>query len=212
MHAPLSAECCDSHSLQAFARRAEQRAVLKIVLAINAGLFIAELTAGFFAGSTALLGDSLDMLGDAMVYGFTLYVLERSERLRTQAALLKGAIMAAFGAIVVWQAVTKMVHPELPVVELMGLVGLAALAGNTVCFWLLYRHRSDDLNMRSTWLCSRNDLIANTAVIGAAVAVGATGTAWPDVLVGLAIAALFLNSAFAVLRESTARLRDLPAT
>jgi cation diffusion facilitator family transporter len=205
-------ECCDAKNLEAFARRAEQRTVLKIVLAINATLFVAELMAGIFAGSTALLGDSLDMLGDAMVYGFSLYVLERSERLRTQAALLKGAIMAAFGAIVVWQAVTKMIHPALPAVGVMGLVGLAALAGNGVCFWLLYRHRTDDLNMRSTWLCSRNDLIANTAVIGAAIAVEATGTAWPDVLVGLAIAALFLSSAFAVLRDSTLRLRELAAT
>lgn len=205
-------ECCDAKNLEAFARRAEQRMVLKIVLAINATLFFAELLAGFFAGSTALLGDSLDMLGDAMVYGFTLYVLERSERLRAQAALLKGAIMAAFGTIVVWQAVTKMLHPALPAVGVMGLVGLVALAGNGVCFWLLYRHRTDDLNMRSTWLCSRNDLIANVAVIGAAVAVGATRTAWADLLVGLAIAALFLSSAFTVLRDSTLRLRELAAT
>lgn len=204
-------ECCDSKSLGAFARRAEQRSVLKIVLAINAGLFVFELAAGFFAGSTALLGDSLDMLGDALVYGFTLYVLERSERSRTQAALLKGVIMAAFGAVVVGEAVTKMIHPSLPAVGVMGFVGLAALVGNGVCFWLLYRHRSDDLNMRSTWLCSRNDLVANAAVIGAAVAVGSTGTNWPDVLVGLAIAALFLSSAFEVLRDSTRQLRQLAA-
>ena len=117
--------------------------------------------------------------------------------------------MASFGGLVIAEAVAKALHPVTPSSEAMGIVALAALAGNALCFWLLYRHRSDDLNMRSTWLCSRNDLIANLGVIGAALAVARTGRAWPDIVVGLAIAILFLQTALGVLRDSTVRLREL---
>lgn len=202
-------QCCNADDLRAIAGRTRQRRVLWWVLAINASLFVVELGAGIRAGSTALLGDSLDMLGDAFVYGFSLFVLDRSERERTWAALLKGLIMAAFGLLVVGEAVAKVVSPELPAADVMGVVGLVALAGNALCFWLLYRHRGDDLNMRSTWLCSRNDLFANVAVIGAAVVVRATATLWPDVVVGLAIAVLFLRTALDVVRESVRHLRTI---
>jgi cation diffusion facilitator family transporter len=200
-------ECCRPEDLARFALRAEQRRVLAIVLAINATLFVVEMGAGLLARSTALLGDSLDMLGDSLVYGFSLYVLDRSERARAGAALLKGLIMAAFGGFVVAEAATKMLHPVVPLAGTMGAIGLAALAGNALCFALLRRHRSDDLNMRSTWLCSRNDLLANVSVLAAAAAVAVTGTVWPDVAVGLGIAALFLRTAAGVLRDSVAELR-----
>lgn len=147
------------------------------------------------------------MLGDAFVYGFTLYVLERSERERTYAALAKGIVMAAFGVYVVWEAVVKTFLPSLPAANIMTGIALLALAGNAFCFWLLYRHRGDDLNMRSTWLCSRNDLFANAAVIVAALLVLATRSIWPDVLVGVGIAAIFLRTAIDVLRESIQHLR-----
>jgi len=201
--------CCNAEDLHALTRRAGQRKVLQIVLVVNAVLFVVELVAGIRAGSTALLGDSLDMLGDAFVYGFTLFVLERSERDRTYAAFAKGVIMAVFGIYVVWEAVAKMLAPSLPAASVMSGIGLLALAGNGFCFWLLYRYRSDDLNMRSTWLCSRNDLFANASVIVAALLVTATQTIWPDVVVGLAIAALFLRTAADVLRESALHLRTL---
>ncbi|MGH9890872.1 MAG: cation transporter [bacterium] len=167
--------CCSSDSLAAIALRDEHRRILKAVLAINASLFVLELSAGILARSTALLADSLDMLGDSLVYGFSLYVLARSERSRTHASVLKGMIMTAFGLFVLAEAASKLLSPITPVAQTMGLVGMTALAGNAWCFWLLYRHRSDDLNMRSTWLCSRNDLVANVSVLVAAAGVAATG-------------------------------------
>lgn len=195
------ADCCDveTHHLR--------RTVLWAVLAVNLTLFGVEVVAGVLARSTALLGDSLDMLGDSLVYGFSLYVLDRSTRWKAGAAFLKGTVMLAFGVGVLAEVGRKVLMPARPVAEVMGAIGLLALVGNAVCFWLLYRHRSDDLNMRSTWLCSRNDLLANTAVLGAAAGVSLTGSHWPDVLVGGAIAVLFVQTALAVVRASVVELR-----
>jgi cation diffusion facilitator family transporter len=202
-------ECCRTEDLAGLLRRKEQRYVLVIVLVVNLVLFGVELGAGLLARSTALLGDSLDMLGDSLVYGFSLFVLNRSERVRAYAVTLKGLIMIFFALFVVAEAVSKILHPVTPVAESMGVIGLVAFAGNTFCFALLRRHRSDDLNMRSTWLCSRNDLVANLAVLVAAALVAATGTIWPDVTVGLAIAALFSTTAIGVLRDAASELRHL---
>jgi Co/Zn/Cd efflux system component len=115
--------------------------------------------------------------------------------------------MLAFGFAVLAEVVYKLLIPTIPIAQTMGVIGLVALLGNAMCFWLLYRYRSDDLNMRSTWLCSRNDLLANVAVLAAAGAVSVTGIAWPDVLVGGAIAALFMQTAFTVVRTSVLELR-----
>nr|WP_180323025.1 cation diffusion facilitator family transporter [Marinobacter adhaerens] len=182
--------------------RASQSRVLYIALAINAVMFFVEFTAGWIAGSTALLGDSLDMFGDASVYALTLFVLDRSRRARAGAALIKGGFMLLFGIVVVSDAVRKLLIQEVPDAQWMGVIGVLALIANGICFVLLYRHRADDLNMRSTWLCSRNDLVANTSVIIAAGLVALTNTLWPDIIVGVAIAALFLHSAWQVIRES----------
>ncbi|MDP3814862.1 cation transporter [Pseudomonas sp.] len=194
--------CCEDKASELAQLRDKQSRVLYIVLAINAAMFLVEFVAGWIVGSTALLADSLDMFGDASVYALTLYVLHRSARTRAGAALFKGGFMLLFGLLVIADAVRKMVTGDVPEAEWIGLVGAAALIANTICFVLLYRHRSDDLNMKSTWLCSRNDLIANTSVIAAAILVGISGTIWPDVIVGLAIAVLFLHSARQVLSEA----------
>jgi cation diffusion facilitator family transporter len=186
-----------------------QRTVLKSVLAVNAAMFIVEASAGLIARSTALLADSLDMLGDALVYGFSLYVVDRGGRWKAVAALFKGAIMAVFGLFVLAQAGYRMLSPQLPAVETMTVVGIIALAANALCFQLLRRHRSDDINMRSVWLCSRNDLFANVSVLIAAAAVQLLQSKWPDILIGLAIAALFLRSAFSVLREAAIQLKTV---
>jgi cation diffusion facilitator family transporter len=178
-------------------------------LIINAALFVVEAAAGLLASSTALIADSLDMFGDALVYGFSLYVLGRSAEWKAKAALLKGAIMALFGAGVLIEAVAKTITGIVPAAETMGMVGALVLLGNGVCFFLLFRHRGDDLNMRSTWLCSRNDIIANIAVLIAAVLVKILGAGWPDILVGAAIAVLFLRSALSVLRDSISELQVL---
>lgn len=182
--------------------RANHKKVLTAVLAINAALFLVEAVAGLLAHSTALLADSADMLGDSLVYGFSLYVLWRSAEWKAVAAILKGGIMALFGLGVLGEAVYKVAAGVVPSAETMGIVGVLVLLGNGVCFWLLFRHRSDDLNMRSTWLCSRNDIIANLAVLVAAGCVAYFRSIWPDVLVGGAIALLFLRTAAAILTDA----------
>ena len=195
--------CCEDTGTEMARRIGRQGRVLYAVFAANAAMFLVEFTSGWLARSTALLGDSLDMLGDATVYGLTIYTLRRSLRSQAGASLLKGLIMIAFGFAVVAEAVHKTFWgAPVPSVVVMGGIGLLALAANTFCFLLLYSYRDDNLNMRSTWICSRNDVIANLSVIGAAAVVAWTGSFWPDLLVGVAIAALFIGSARKILSES----------
>lgn len=203
--------CCETKSAELSALRGEHRKVLIAVLVINAVLFVVEASAGLLAHSTALLADSLDMLGDSLVYGFSLYVLWQSAEWRAMAAVLKGMVMAAFGIGVLAEAVYKMTAAVVPVAETMGIIGLLVLLGNGICFLLLFSHRSDDLNMRSTWLCSRNDIIANLSVLLAAAGVRIFDSGWPDILVGGVIASLFLRSALTVLQESFAEIQKLKA-
>jgi len=203
--------CCEEKAEELKTLRGEHKNVLIVVLVINAVLFVVEAGAGLFAHSTALLADSLDMLGDSLVYGFSLYVLWRTAEWRATAAVLKGIVMAAFGIGVLAEAVYKMTAAVVPVAATMGIIGLLVLLGNGLCFLLLFRHRSDDLNMRSTWLCSRNDIIANLSVLLAAAGVRIFDSGWPDILVGAAIAALFLRSALTVLQESFAEMHKLKA-
>lgn len=199
--------CCEHKSAEPSQLQAGHRRVLYAVLWINAVMFILEGGAGLAAHSTALLADALDMLGDALVYGFSLFVLTRSDGWQASAAFAKGAFMMAFGLGVLCQAAYKMIHPIMPGVRTMGVIGGLALAANLVCFLMLYRHRDDNLNMSSTWLCSRNDLIANLGVLIAAVSSCVFASQLPDVAVGLAIAALFLHSAWRVTRQSVQSLK-----
>ena len=200
-------DCCANSACETEKLRDRQRATLLWVLWINATLFVTEGTAGLLASSTALLADALDMLGDALIYGFSLYVVSRGTLWKARAATLKGGIMLLFGLGVLGQAVYKMLVPELPHYPTMGLIGALALAGNAACLWLLWRHRAEDINMRSVWLCSRNDIVANLAVLGAGAAVWALHSRWPDILVGLAVAVLFLSSSIQVLREAASERR-----
>lgn len=200
------AGCCENKSCTLNAMRANHGRVLKIVLAVNLAMFALETLAGLAAHSTSLLADASDMLGDALVYGFSLYVLTRDASWQARAALLKGLFMLAFGLGVAAEALYKALHPILPHGETIGLIGLLALAANTWCFLLLYRHRADNLNMSSVWLCSRNDLFANGGVILAGIAVIYTQSRWPDIIVGGIIAILFLKSATHVLQQSIASL------
>ena len=197
-------ECCSNAACEVEKLRQRQSATLKAVLGINAGMFLVEITAGLLAGSTALLADSLDMLGDALVYGFSLYVVARSDAWKAAAALIKGGIMGAFGLFVLGQALYKVIYPAVPHFETIGFIGILALAANSVCFALLWRHRSEDVNMRSVWLCSRNDIVGNVSVLFAALGVWLAGSQWPDLLTGLGIAVLFLRSAFHVIQEAMA--------
>lgn len=204
------ANCCEDKSCEITALRDRHGRVLWIVLIINAVMFLVEGSAGLVAHSTALLADALDMLGDALVYGFSLFVLARSARWQAGAALAKGSFMFLFGIGVLGEAMYKMFHPVMPSAGTMGGIGGLAFAANLVCFFLLYRHRSDNLNMSSTWLCSRNDLIANVGVLLAAAVSYSLLSRWPDIVVGVIIASLFLSSAFKVLRGSIVALRAPP--
>ena len=141
--------CCETKADELNALRGKHRNVLVTVLVINAVLFVLEAAAGWLANSTALLADSLDMLGDSLVYGFSLYVLWRSAAWKAKAALLKGAIMAVFGVGVLLEVIYKTISGVIPTAEMMGIIGTVVLLGNGLCFLLLHRHRSDDLNMRS---------------------------------------------------------------
>ena len=205
------ATCCEDKSCEITAMRKSHGRVLWIVLAINALMFLVEGWAGVLAHSTSLLADALDMLGDALVYGFSLFVLARSVRWQAGAALAKGGFMLAFGFGVLGEGLYKVFHPVMPGVEMMGIIGTIALAANLVCFFLLYRHREDNLNMSSTWLCSRNDLITNVGVLVAAGGSYLLVSRWPDIIVGGIIASLFLSSAVSVLSQAIQALRTPPA-
>ena len=198
--------CCQDKASDLEALWAHQSRTLWVVLGINGGMFGIEMVIGLLAGSTALLADSLDMLGDALVYAFSIYVVGRSARWRASAALMKGVIMATFGLVVLAQAGYHLVSPGVPDFRLMGVTGALALTANIGCLLLLTRHRNDDLNMRSTWLCSRNDIIANAGVLVAAVGVLVTASPWPDLAIGLLITAVFLRSAFYVIRQAVTEL------
>ncbi|OHB64586.1 MAG: cation transporter [Planctomycetes bacterium RBG_13_62_9] len=196
------ADCCTNAACEIDKLRQGQSTTLRAVLGINAAMFVIEAVAGLLAGSTALLADSLDMLGDALVYGFSLYVVARNDAWKAGSALLKGGIMGAFGFFVLGHAGYKLLHPQTPHFETVGLIGLLALAANLFCLVLLWSHRTDDVNMRSVWLCSRNDIIANVSVLVAAVGVWLANSQWPDLLVGLGIAALFLHSSVHVFQDA----------
>ncbi|MFO7603691.1 MAG: cation diffusion facilitator family transporter [Gammaproteobacteria bacterium] len=200
--------CCQDKNTEIDALQASQASVLKWVLAINAVMFVVEMTTGLLAHSTALLADSLDMLGDTLVYGFSLYVLRRGQKWLAISVILKGLIMLGFGLFVLGEAFYKILHPALPVAELIGAIGALALLANGLCLYLLWRHRRDDINMRSVWLCSRNDVLANLGVILAAAGVALLHSRWPDILIGLVIAGLFLHTAFSVLRDALDQYRQ----
>jgi len=190
--------CCEVRPVSA-----RQRGVLQAALWINAAMFVVESAAGLAANSTALLADSVDMLGDAIVYGFSLYAIDRGLVWQSRAAFLKGSIMAAFGLGILVQVALKLTRGLAPGVETMGIIGLVALVANLVCLRLLWRHRGDDINMRSAWICSRNDVVGNAAVLVAAGAVAVTGSPWPDIVIGLLVASVFGRSAVQVVRDAS---------
>lgn len=200
-------DCCIDKTSAIERLRERQAVTLRVVLLVNAGMFVVELVFGLLAGSMALLADSLDMLGDALVYGFSLYVISRGPVWKARAAVAKAAVMGLFGAFVLGQLLYRLIYPQVPSFETMGAVGALALVANGACFALLWRHRAEDINMRSVWLCSRNDLLANVLVLLAALAVWMLGSPWPDIVVGALICALFLRSALIVAREAREELR-----
>lgn len=205
----MADDCCASKAreLERLALQSDQRRVLQTVLAINAVMFVAEFTAGAVAGSAALMADSVDMFGDALVYGLSIYALTRSDRWKAGAAMAKGLFILFFGLAVLVDIAVKLRSGVPPSSTLMLIFGGIALAANLACLRLLWRFRSHDVNMSSTWECSRNDVISNLGVLLAAGAVAWFASPWPDIIVGACIAALFLRSAVRVIGSALPELR-----
>ena len=200
--------CCHDQGSELEGLRERQSKTLWIVLAINGVMFCLELIVGLLAGSVALQADSLDMLSDTLVYGFSLYAIGKSDRWRASSALLKGSIMAIFGIAVLFQSGYKFFAGGIPESNFMFFMSALALIANASCLFLLSRHKTDDINMHSTWVCSRNDIIANTSVLLAAALVAVTQSKLPDLVVGLLITIIFLKSAISILRASYRELRQ----
>jgi Co/Zn/Cd efflux system component len=177
------------------------------VLAINAVMFLVEIGAGVAAGSASLQADALDFLGDAANYAISLFVVGMALRYRAAAALAKACTMGLFGLWVVGTAIWHAVLGTLPSAFTMGTVGVAALLANAASFGLLWAYRGGDANMRSAWVCTRNDVLGNLAVLLAAAGVFGTGSGWPDIVVAAIMAALALQGATVVARQSVGELR-----
>ena len=205
----MSSGCCDDETANNLAA-GERRKTLYAVLWINALMFAGELTAGILVDSKALIADSADNLGDTLVYVISLFVVARSLRWRAGAAFAKGLIQLAFGIGIVASIVASLMGEPQPIGPAMMAVAGAALIGNLICFALLMKHRGEDVNMRSVWLCSRNDVIGNLGVIVAGGLVIALDSFWPDIVVASAVAAVFLHTAYQVLRDAAGAWRHEP--
>jgi Co/Zn/Cd efflux system component len=201
--------CSDSRPLDSPA----WRRALWIALAVNAGMFLAEIVAGVAAGSASLQADALDFLGDAANYAISLSVAGMALAWRARAALLKGASLGLLGLWVIGSTGWHAYLGTLPKAEVMGVVGLLALLSNAGVALMLYRFRGGDANMRSVWICSRNDAIGNLAVLLAAAGVFGTGTGWPDLIVASIMAALGISGGLQIVRQASAEMRGTtPAT
>jgi Co/Zn/Cd efflux system component len=203
----MSASCCCTPAPDPHLGNTAYRRVLWIVLVINAVMFVVEIGAGLAAGSASLQADALDFLGDAGNYIISLAVLGMVLRYRAMAALAKGLTMGAFGLWVVGTVVWHAAMGTVPEPITMGIVGVAALIANAACAALLYAYRDGDANMQSVWICSRNDVLGNLAVLLAAIGVFGTGTGWPDLVVAAIMASLALQGAMVVIRQAGVELQ-----
>lgn len=180
----------------------EYKRRLWLVIAINATMFIVEMTAGALAGSQALQADALDFLGDTTTYGISLAVIGAPVRVRSMAALAKGISLTVMGLWVFGATIYHVLIVGIPRAEVMGIVGVLALAANVASVMLLWRYKDGDANVRSVWLCSRNDAIGNVIVMIAALGVWGTATKWPDLLVAGIMAGLFLYSSWQIVTQA----------
>ena len=198
--------CCDDDcALEAL--QARQRSTLVQVLWINAVMFLVLAGSALYGRSTSLLTDSFDDLGDALTYGLSLYAVSRGARTKARVALFKGALILLAALVVVGQVVWRLFDPTLPSYEVMGIFSVLAVVSNGVCLALLWRHRSEDLNMSSVYECSRNDIASNLSVVLAAGGVWLFESGWPDLLLASLLATMLLRSALRVLRGALRELR-----
>ena len=207
----MSAHCCSGHCSAPPTVDPRYRKALWVALVLNALMFVVEFGASWTSGSVSLLADSIDFFGDAGNYAISLAVLGMAMSTRSKAALFKAACMAAFGVFVLAKAAWSLQAGLPPEAATMGAVGFAALAVNAGVALMLYRFRSGDANMRSVWICSRNDAIGNVAVMLAALGVLGSGSAWPDLLVAGVMGVLALTGSWAVLQQARGELTNVPA-
>jgi Co/Zn/Cd efflux system component len=206
----MADSCCSKKgdTIAELGRKADQRRVLVAVMIINFVMFGAEFGGGLTARSSSLMADSVDMLGDALVYALSLHAMSRGPRWEAGAALAKGSIILIFGVAIIFEIVDKIVNGVPPSSTLMLAFGSAALVANLACLALLWRFRRENVNMSSTFECSRNDVASNIGVLIAVDLVGASGAAWPDIAVGGIIAIIFLRSAWRVLAAAIPAWRE----
>ena len=198
--------CCDDKVFDGMSD-GYKRALLAVIL-INAVMFFVEITAGLKSGSQALLADALDFAGDSATYTISLLVIGASLRTRAMASLFKGGSLAVIAMIILASSLYRFLGDTVPTAETMGLIGFLALVANLTSLLILMRWRDGDSNVRSVWLCSRNDAIGNVGVIIAGIVVGITGAAWPDLLVAVLLATLFLRSAVSIVSQARAELKS----
>lgn len=202
----MGAHCCSHDSPPQ--PDPKYRRILWIALVVNALMFVVEIIFSQRANSVSLLADSIDFLGDAANYAISLWVLAMSVQVRAKASLLKATFMALFGIGVLTHAIWNAITGVIPDAQTMTIIGFLALVANVAVAWLLYAYRNGDSNMRSVWLCSRNDALGNIAVILAAVGVFGTGTAWPDLIVAVIMALLALTAARQIIRQALKELES----
>ena len=198
-------DCCEVETISPHGLK---RCILWWVLVINLIMFFVEGIAGWLAHSNALMADALDMLGDSAIYGFSLFVIQHDPIWRTRAGILKAVIMSVFALVILGSAIYRVFYDGLPVAATMGIIGGLALVANLLCAYLLLQFKDDDINMRSAWLCSRNDVLANLGVIAAAGGVAWTGSHWPDLLVGVIIAGMILQSSLSIFKDAKLEMQE----
>jgi Co/Zn/Cd efflux system component len=201
------ASCCDNNcAIEKLRER--QRGTLKVVLAVNTLMFIVIAGAALYGRSTALLSDSLDNLGDALTYSLSLYAVSHDGATKAKVALFKGSLILLGACAVLIQIVQRLIVPALPSFEIMGIFSLAGLFANSLCLFLLWKHRDEDINMSSVWECSRNDIASNLSVFIAAGAVWFFDSGWADIIVASCLVILLLNSSFRVIRSALKELKS----
>ena len=203
----MSAGCGHDHKFEGLS--SDYKRILWIVIALNATMFAIEMTAGHLAKSQALQADALDFFADALTYGISLAVIGTSVKIRTNAALAKAASLLAMGIWVLGSTIYRVVYIGVPEAEIMGVIGFLALLTNLASVLLLVRYKDGDANVRSVWLCSRNDAIGNIAVMVAALGVWGTATGWPDLIVAAIMASLFLSSAYQIVTQALHERREI---
>ena len=199
-------DCCNN-SCASDVLAQKQRKTLTLVLIINGAMFFVIVAAALVANSSALLADSFDNLGDAITYGLSLLVVAKSAEAKARVALFKGLLIFLAASLVSVQILHKLIEPTTPIFTLMGGFGLMALAANSLCLLLLWRHRNEDINMSSVWECSRNDIIGNLSVFFAAALVWATQSGWPDLVVAAMLVVILFRSSAKVIRRSWQELK-----